>query len=273
MASGESMTLRMCVECEDTEAALRCDACLDEYCVLCFGAQHRSGTRAKHKYTTLPGAAAQLAVAAPLPPPKPTSAPAPTASAVRASVVPPSQSAAVPVAVAVPVPVAAHSSNGSDEDMDEDEDIRDKDNAILRDAAVIPLRLTENERALLNLLDASLNVSEYTDKVDVLSYRSPVRRMLSELRETFSTLSGMLCATDFRQGKRLVHDQKFEDNDDFFRQVFEIGRRYKIMNPGMQALCSLSCCWTEPLSNSLRADAQQLRQDDLSAAGRQHARH
>eukprot|EP00960_Hanusia_phi_P035682 751863-Hanusia_phi.AAC.1 len=44
-----------CVECEDVGASVRCEECGDELCGLCFQWQHRSGKRAKHSPTPLPG--------------------------------------------------------------------------------------------------------------------------------------------------------------------------------------------------------------------------
>ena len=45
-----------CVECEDVAASVRCDACGGDYmCGLCFQWQHRSGRRAQHKPVLLPG--------------------------------------------------------------------------------------------------------------------------------------------------------------------------------------------------------------------------
>lgn len=38
----------MCVECTDQPAILLCVDCNDEYCEICFGAQHRRGKRTKH---------------------------------------------------------------------------------------------------------------------------------------------------------------------------------------------------------------------------------
>ncbi|KAL4137831.1 hypothetical protein PRIC2_001341 [Phytophthora ramorum] len=226
------MTPPMCIECEDTAAAVLCDVCKDVYCPLCFAAQHHAGSRASHSKTQLPGASDADATA----PPPPPASPAPPAE--QESMPPPPIETPPPLAKVCEAPVMTNDSEESSaegsSDEDEDElmkDIEAAPSALMKEAAFVPLRLDENERALFNLLDAALNVSEYTDKVDVLSYRSPVKRVVHELNETFGVLSGLMIANDFRQGRRLVQDKQFKDNEEFFRQVFEIGRRYKIMNP------------------------------------------
>ncbi|POM79557.1 RxLR effector candidate protein, partial [Phytophthora palmivora] len=216
----------MCVECEDTAAAVHCNDCEDVYCPLCFEAQHHAGSRLRHTKTELEG------VASPPPPPPPLEPAPPTED----EAIPPPPTEAPPSPVKISTTEAPVTSESEEEDGSSDDDelmreIEETPSALMKDAAFIPLRLDEDERALFNLLDAALNVSEYTDKVDVLSYRSPVKRVIHELNETFGVLSGLMIANDFRQGRRLVQDKQFKDNEDFFRQVFEIGRRYKIMNP------------------------------------------
>ncbi|KAF1783971.1 Protein of unknown function DUF2009 [Phytophthora cactorum] len=229
----------MCVECEDTAAAVRCEDCKDVYCPLCFEAQHHAGSRLRHTKKELPGASSEASssVNAPLPPPpEPSQSPAPPAEE-EANPPPPSIPPPSPMkpSSANEAPVTSESEEeGDSQEQDDDElmrEIEDAPSALMKDAAYIPLRLDEEERALFNLLDAALNVSEYTDKVDVLSYRSPVKRVIHELNEAFGVLSGLMIANDFRQGRRLVQDKQFKDNEEFFRQVFEIGRRYKVMNP------------------------------------------
>lgn len=234
--------LAMCVECEDTEAGVRCADCDDLYCVLCFDAQHRAGSRLQHRKTLLhaSSANAQTLQSAVPPPPALTTGEAPVSTE-------PASATEEPIAQPPADANEGGNDNGdattdaakSDDESESDEDMPlvDDESALMRDAAFIPMRLHEDERSLFNLLDASLNVSEYTDKVDVLSYRSQAKRVIQELHETFAIVSGMLVANDFRKGRRLVQDRKFDDNDEFFRQVFEIGRRYKIMNPGAASLC------------------------------------
>jgi len=95
----------------------------------------------------------------------------------------------------------------------------------------IPLRLDLKERKLLRLLEAALNVSEYVDKVDVLSYRSKTQRMHAQLKDICAILSGLLVASDYKQGQKLIQNRSFVDNASFFQDCFEVGRRHKVMNP------------------------------------------
>jgi len=57
-------------------------------------------------------------------------------------------------------------------------------------AKYIPLRLSLRERKYLRLLEAALNVSEYTDKVDILSYSNKTKRIVHQIREICAILSG-----------------------------------------------------------------------------------
>ena len=96
----------------------------------------------------------------------------------------------------------------------------------------IPLRLTFGERKYLRLLDAALQVSEYTDKIDTLGFGlSKAKRIVHQIRELCAILSGLVLAADYKQGQELFTDRDFASNSDFYQKVFELGRRHKITNP------------------------------------------
>lgn len=96
----------------------------------------------------------------------------------------------------------------------------------------IPLRLTNVERKLLRLLEAALSVSEYTDKIDILSFSlSKAKRIVVQIRELCAIMSGLVLSADYKQGQELFADSNFEDNAEFYQRIFELGRRHKIMNP------------------------------------------
>jgi hypothetical protein len=92
--------------------------------------------------------------------------------------------------------------------------------------------LTEEERSLLRVLEGALRVSEYTDKVDIFSYRSnKFARVVQQLGDVFAIISGMLVAANGKRGQDLIQDRQVSENPELFASIFEVGRRYKIMNP------------------------------------------
>ncbi|CAG8513212.1 4501_t:CDS:10 [Paraglomus occultum] len=95
----------------------------------------------------------------------------------------------------------------------------------------IPIRLTLDERKYLRLLEAALNVSEYTDKIDIITYSSKSKRVMQQIKELCGILSGLVVASDHKRGQKLIVDKDYRDNEEFFQSIFEIGRRHKIMNP------------------------------------------
>lgn len=103
--------------------------------------------------------------------------------------------------------------------------------SIAERARYVPLRLSHDERKLLRLLESALNVSEYTDKVDILTWRSKNQRIHAQIRDLCAILSGLVVATNYKRGQELIRDRTFADNADFFQDIFELGRRYKILNP------------------------------------------
>eukprot|EP00929_Paragymnodinium_shiwhaense_P118939 TRINITY_DN90839_c0_g1_i1.p1 TRINITY_DN90839_c0_g1~~TRINITY_DN90839_c0_g1_i1.p1 ORF type:complete len:631 (+),score=167.94 TRINITY_DN90839_c0_g1_i1:103-1995(+) len=98
-------------------------------------------------------------------------------------------------------------------------------------ARCIPLRLTHGERSLLGILEGALYVSEYTDRVDVYHTGSKARRMALQIQQVCAILAGLVVANNLDVAKRPLTERSFTDNQHFFRAVFEIGRRYKILNP------------------------------------------
>ena len=61
----------------------------------------------------------------------------------------------------------------------------------------IPIRLTFPQRKLLRLCEATLNVSEYTDKVDILTWKSKTGRIHEQIRDICAILSGLAVASDY----------------------------------------------------------------------------
>jgi len=98
-------------------------------------------------------------------------------------------------------------------------------------AKYVPMRLTRGERRLLRLLEGALQVNEYTDKVDILNWRSRTGRIQAQIKDVCAILCGLAVAQDFRQGQQLIENKEFDQLAPFFQECFEVGRRYKIQNP------------------------------------------
>ncbi|EDO08243.1 hypothetical protein BBOV_III006820 [Babesia bovis T2Bo] len=116
-------------------------------------------------------------------------------------------------------------------DMSVDGESQSTSDYFLHIAKYAPLRLTLGERKLMRLLDSTLHVSEYTDKIDILHEGNKARKIVREIKEVCAILSGLAVAHNYDDGQRLVKDREYDANAEFFRSVFEIGRRYKILNP------------------------------------------
>ena len=96
--------------------------------------------------------------------------------------------------------------------------------------AHFPMRLNQKERVYLELLQGALDTSEYTDRVDVVSYYRKDNTIKKEIEELLSIISGLMLASNFRLGENLIAGNSLADNETFFQNVFEVGRRYKISN-------------------------------------------
>ncbi|KAF9809856.1 hypothetical protein IEO21_07217 [Rhodonia placenta] len=210
-----------CIECEDQPAQVLCETCGDEYCEVCFTAQHRKGTRKRHATRPLSGR---------------------------------NKRAKLQNGTATSAPATNVTKNGGAESMQVDEDSDEElENAVgntpsakassaenestvgewfVDRSKFIPLRLSLRERKYLRLLEAALNVSEYTDKIDTLGFGlSKTKRIVHQIRELCAIMSGLVMSADYKQGQELFADRDFAANEEFFQQIFELGRRHKIMSP------------------------------------------
>ena len=191
----------VCVDCLRMPKELHCEGCEENFCRVCFQFAHRGGKRKDHTFTEL---------------------------------------------VKVDGTSTVSDTKKDEEDEDKDDTAEDVESpvesdtgndhtAILRkirkNIKFIPMRLTYDERQLLKLLEAALTVSEYTDKVDIISYTSKTKRIITQLKEMCSILAGLVVSSNMKVGQQLIEDKNFVDNADWYKTVFEIGRRYKVMNP------------------------------------------
>ncbi|KZT24561.1 hypothetical protein NEOLEDRAFT_1163261 [Neolentinus lepideus HHB14362 ss-1] len=209
-----------CVECEDQPAQVQCETCGDDYCSVCFAAQHRKGSRKRHATKPLADASVKKTKS-------------------QSGAAKPSESHDEEMDLEnddtiVPVTQVASSDSSTPEVALSSQpkvgsDVREW---FVERSKYIPLRLTLGERKFLRLLDAALQVSEYTDKIDTIGYGlSKAKRIVQQIRELCAILSGLVLAADYKQGQELFQDRDFESNSEFYQQIFELGRRHKIMNP------------------------------------------
>lgn len=196
-----------CNECQDMKIEMKCNDCEEQFCVTCFDMLHRGGKRKSHGFVKLNDEEDH------------GKNDTPTEEAEQKKL--------------------QDMNNASDEKEAESSNVHIPNTGIddkllaqlYKHSQYIPLRLTHEERHLLRLLEAALEVSEYTDRVDILSYQSKSKRILEQLREMCSVLCGLVIASNLKIGKRLLELKNFSDNAEWFKDIFEIGRRYKIMNP------------------------------------------
>ena len=222
----------------DQPAEVHCETCDDDYCEVCFSAQHRKGSRKRHPAKSLadgektPSKPAKNGVANGKP----------NGQDVRflrlffggdcfdvflaqvemedgeSDDVPEATQSSEPISDIV---LSSQPALGSD-----------PGEWFVERAKFIPLRLTLGERKYLRLLDAALQVSEYTDKIDTIGFGlSKAKRIVHQIRELCAILSGLVLAADYKQGQELFTDRDFASNSDFYEKVFELGRRHKIMSP------------------------------------------
>lgn len=119
-------------------------------------------------------------------------------------------------------------------------------------AKSVPMRLTLEERKTLRLVDAFLRGSSYVDRVDVSLHANANKRLNEKLRCIATTFVGLISALDYGKGKELAESFEFAQYAEAFRTMFEIVRRYKIMNPdrlrdsyGKLIMLLQDCCSAE----------------------------
>ncbi|KAI9244581.1 hypothetical protein BDA99DRAFT_448371 [Phascolomyces articulosus] len=205
-------TTSFCVECRDQEASVFCEQCDEDFCEVCHAMLHRTGNRRKHTAKNLKVRATSDTNGAN----DNASSKSTTAGSIKSTseTDEKSQNAAMELDGTV--------INGSGATFGQWMEKR---------AQFVPLRLDAHERNLLRLLEAALNVSEYTDKIDIISYANKARRIVTQIRDLCAIISGLLVANDYKLGDKLFSESSVKQNEEFFQQVFEVGRRHKIMNP------------------------------------------
>ncbi|CEP10523.1 hypothetical protein [Parasitella parasitica] len=212
LVASDSNKAMFCVECNDQEASVFCEQCDEDFCEVCHGMLHRTGTRKLHTAKKL----------------NPTYANEKQEKEDNA---------------------ASAASNGSEKKGKEKEDAIMKQALLEMDGTIInsngptfgdymtkrsktvPLRLNAEERQYLRLLDAALNVSEYTDKIDIISYSNKSKRIVGQIRDLCAIISGLLVSGDYKTGAQLFAKNNVRENAEIFQRIFEVGRRHKIMNP------------------------------------------
>ena len=221
----------MCCECEDQEAAVECQNCGEPFCSPCYQMQHRKGKRTAH--TAIPVLGEIMA----MPAGEKMGLGAGAGAAAGAGGGGASVQNAGAGAGAAEVAAARTGSRAAAEALDgaaQTADAHEAKRATGKSksgfaASMIPLRLNEEERAMLGVLVGALEVSEYTDEVDTMRYGKH-ERIQEQFEEMMKFLSGLYVCNNFKQGCQVAL-QAFAENEAFFQKIFEIGRRHKVMNP------------------------------------------
>ena len=92
-------------------------------------------------------------------------------------------------------------------------------------ASYIPLRLTSHERDLLKVLENALEVSDYTDVVDITfshTHKPKMTRIIESLIDILSISSGLLLATDLTKGETMIKGKTLNENAALFARLFEV---------------------------------------------------
>jgi len=105
-----------------------------------------------------------------------------------------------------------------------------KRQSMLDRAKYIPLRLTYEERKTLRLVNAAINVSDYTNVIDI-PYKNKAKRQHTQLQQVVAFLSGLISAVDYEKGQQVLQDRNFSPFQQMLADMLEVARRYKVTNP------------------------------------------
>ncbi|KAI7903738.1 uncharacterized protein BX663DRAFT_471771 [Cokeromyces recurvatus] len=211
LVTSDSNKIIYCVECNDQEASVFCEQCDEDFCEVCYDMLHRTGNRRLHTFKKLNLQA---------------------------------NSKEETLKNGIKIDAANNEKNEREKDnvamkqalLEMDGTIINSNGPTFGDyitkrSKTIPLRLDSEERQYLKLLEAALNVSEYTDKIDIITYSNKARRIVGQIKDLCAIISGLLVAGDYKKGSQLFSKNNLRDNATIFQQIFEVGRRHKIMNP------------------------------------------
>jgi hypothetical protein len=199
----------VCQECEVSSAAVFCEQCEDRFCGVCYASQHRKGGRLHHTTTPLTSAGED----------SPMQGDAAAAAAAAATTTVSSQ----------PEWFGATRIDGA---------------WFEERARYQPVRLSHEERKFLRLVEAVLDSSDYTAKVDRAEFSvdnpqlSERQKMKARSRRTFAQVkgisavfTGLIAATSLEVGRRTVDSSNIAANAVFLQHILELGRRHKIRSP------------------------------------------
>mmetsp|Transcript_22073 Transcript_22073/g.28581 ORF Transcript_22073/g.28581 Transcript_22073/m.28581 type:complete len:625 (-) Transcript_22073:229-2103(-) len=202
----------LCEECEEHDAQFYCPPCQGRFCEMCFKILHRKGRRAEHQPETIEGYDRHQQQ---------------EGRRSRQG----SSSVGEGTLHLPELPTQRKQSNP--QSSTPRAPIRDLSRYALMSerAKYIPMRLSYEERKFLRLLEGALQVSNYTGAVDRDFAKGEAQRMHTQLQQITSMLCGMATGLNYEVGQELAEERNFKQHEEFYQDAFEIGRRYKIMNP------------------------------------------
>ncbi|RYY88528.1 DUF2009 domain-containing protein, partial [archaeon] len=102
--------------------------------------------------------------------------------------------------------------------------------SMLERAKYIPLRLTYEERKILRLVGACVNVSDYTTNIDI-PFKTASKRHHQQLQHIVGLYTGILTCHNYSTGQDVINTRSFDKHESEIQSSIEIFRRYKILNP------------------------------------------